>query len=72
MLGCHADDERLTDRNYRASESWRTFFRFDHLLLGKGPRDASETLSLQMLDASKRSQLRQKGAYSEADLLAVA
>jgi hypothetical protein len=62
----------LLHRNYRASESWRTFFRFDHKLQGKRPRGASETLSLRMLDTSKRGQLRRKGAYSEADLLAVA
>jgi superfamily II DNA helicase RecQ len=62
----------LLHRNYRASESWRAFFRFDHILQGKRPRGASETLSLRMLDASKRGQLRQKGTYSEADLLAVA
>ena len=62
----------LLHRNYRASESWRTFFRFDHLLQGKRPRAASETLSLRMLEASKRSQPRKKGLYSEADLLAVA
>jgi superfamily II DNA helicase RecQ len=41
-------------------------------LQGKRPRAASETLSLRMLDASKRGQLRRKGVYSEADLLAVA
>ncbi|KAH8749802.1 hypothetical protein BGZ57DRAFT_968235 [Hyaloscypha finlandica] len=51
----------LLHRNYRVSESWR-----------KRPRGASETLSLRMLDASKRGQMRRKGAYSEADLLAVA
>jgi len=62
----------LLHRNYRASESWRTFFRFDHVLQGKRPRGASETLSLRMLDTSKRSRVRRKGAYSEADLLAVA
>jgi orsellinic acid/F9775 biosynthesis protein OrsD/helicase-like protein/RAD3-like DEAD/DEAH box helicase len=62
----------LLHRNYRASESWRTFFRFDHILQGKRPRGASETLSLRMLDASKRSQMRRRGAYSEANLLAVA
>ena len=62
----------LLHRNYRASESWRTFFRFDHVLQGKRPRDASETLSLRMLDASKRGQMRRRGAYAEADLLAVA
>lgn len=62
----------LLHRNYRASESWRTFFRFDYTLQGKRPRGVSETLSLRMLDASKRGQLRRKGAYSEADLLAVA
>jgi len=62
----------LLHRNYRASESWRTFFRFDHVLQGKRPRGASETLSLRMLDASKRGQMRRKGAYSAADLLAVA
>ena len=62
----------LLHRNHRASESWRTFFRFDYTLQGKRPRGASETLSLRMLDTSKRSQLRRKGAYSEADLLAVA
>jgi superfamily II DNA helicase RecQ len=62
----------LLHRSYRASDSWRTFFRFDHLLQGKRPRGSSETLSLRMLDASKRGQLCRKGAYSEADLLAVA
>jgi hypothetical protein len=62
----------LLHRNYRASESWRIFFRFDHILQGKRPRGASETLSLRMLDASKRSQVRRRGAYAEADLLAVA
>ncbi|KAH7418798.1 hypothetical protein BKA64DRAFT_563482 [Cadophora sp. MPI-SDFR-AT-0126] len=62
----------LLHRSYRASESRRTLFRFDHLLQGKRPRGASETLSLRMLDASKRGQMRRKGAYSAADLLAVA
>ena len=61
----------LLHRNYRVSESWRTFFRFDHVLQGKRPRGASETLSLRMLDASKRGQMRRRGAYIEADLLAV-
>jgi Lhr-like helicase len=62
----------LLHRNYRASESWRTLFRFDHTLQGKRPRGNSETLSLRMLDASKRGQFRKRGAYSEADLLSVA
>ncbi len=44
-------------RNYRASESWRTFFRFNNVLQGKRPRDASETLSLRMLDAFKHGQM---------------
>jgi hypothetical protein len=44
----------LLHRNYRASESWRTFFRFDYILQRKRPRSASEMLSLRMLDASKR------------------
>ncbi|KAL5344173.1 hypothetical protein ACLOAV_010863, partial [Pseudogymnoascus australis] len=51
----------LLHRNYRASETWRTFFRFDHVLQGKRPRGVSETLSLRMLDASKRSQVRRRG-----------
>ncbi|KAH7400504.1 telomere-associated putative RecQ-like protein usher [Cadophora sp. MPI-SDFR-AT-0126] len=46
----------LLHRNYRASESWHTLFRLDYILQGKRLRGASETL----------------GAYSEADLLAVA
>ncbi|TVY12645.1 hypothetical protein LARI1_G008837, partial [Lachnellula arida] len=58
----------LLHRNYRASESWRTFFRFDHVLQGKRPRGALETLSLRMLDASKRGQMRRRGAYSAANL----
>ncbi|KFY83054.1 hypothetical protein V500_10195, partial [Pseudogymnoascus sp. VKM F-4518 (FW-2643)] len=62
----------LLHRSYRASGSWRTFFRFDHILQGKRPRGASETLSLRMLDASKRGQVRRKGTYSRADLEAVA
>jgi superfamily II DNA helicase RecQ len=62
----------LLHRNYRVSESWRTFFRFDHILQGKRPRGALETLSLRMLNASKRGQMRRRGAYTEADLLAVA
>jgi superfamily II DNA helicase RecQ len=41
-------------------------------LQGKWLRAASETLSLRILNASKRGQLRKKGVYSEADLLAVA
>ena len=48
------------------------FFWFDHLLQGKRPRGAFETLSLRVLDASKRGQMRRRGAYSEADLLAIA
>lgn len=62
----------LLHRSYRASESWRTLFRFNHILQGKRPRGVSDTLSLRMLDASKRVQMRRKGAYSEADLLTVA
>jgi len=62
----------LLHRNYRASESWRTFFRFDYLLQGKRGRGALKTLSLRILDASKRGQMCTRGAYSEADLLAVA
>ncbi|KAM3088999.1 hypothetical protein ACMFMG_000617 [Clarireedia jacksonii] len=62
----------LLHRGYRASESWRTFFRFDHLLQGKRPRGASDMLSGRMLDASKRGHMRRRGAYAEADLLAVA
>ncbi|KAL5344612.1 hypothetical protein ACLOAV_010304 [Pseudogymnoascus australis] len=62
----------LLHRSYRASESWRTLFRLDHILQGKRPHGASETLSLRMLDASKRSQVRRRGAYSGADLEAVA
>jgi hypothetical protein len=62
----------LLHRSYRACESWRTFFRIDHLLQGKRPRAASETLSLRMLDASKRGRMRRRGPYTEADLLAVA
>jgi hypothetical protein len=58
--------------NYQASKSWRTLFQFDHVLQGKRPQGALETLSLRMLDASKHGQLCQRGAYSEADLLAVA
>ncbi|KAF8861005.1 hypothetical protein BDZ45DRAFT_740883 [Acephala macrosclerotiorum] len=59
-------------RNYRASENWRTFFRFDHMLQGKKSRGASETLSLRMFNASKRGQMRKRSAYAETDLLAVA
>lgn len=62
----------LLHRGYRASEIRRTFFRFDHVLQGKRPRGASETLSLRMLDASKRDQVRRKGAYSGTDLEVVA
>ena len=62
----------LLHRNYRASESWRTLFRFDHILQGKRPRGALETLLLRMLNTFKRGQLRRRGAYFKADLLAVA
>jgi hypothetical protein len=62
----------LLYRNYRVLESWRIFFRFNYLLQGKRPRGTSETLLLRILDVSKRSQLRRKGAYSKANLLAVA
>jgi hypothetical protein len=48
----------LLRRSYRASESWQTFFRFDHSLQGKRPRGYWETLSLRMLDASRRGQFR--------------
>lgn len=48
------------------------YFRFDHILQGKRLRGISETLSLCMLDTSKRSQELRQGAYSKADLLAVA
>lgn len=58
----------LLHRNYRVFKSWRTLFRFDHILQGKRPRDASETLSLRILNTSKRGQLRRRGAYSKADL----
>jgi hypothetical protein len=62
----------LLYRNYRAFKSWRTFFRFDHVLQGKRPRGALKTLSLQMLNASKRGQMCKRGAYTKANLLAVA
>ncbi|KFY52911.1 hypothetical protein V496_08061, partial [Pseudogymnoascus sp. VKM F-4515 (FW-2607)] len=45
----------LLHRSYRGSESWHTLFRFDHILQGKRPRGVSDTLSLRMLDASKRA-----------------
>jgi hypothetical protein len=48
------------------------FFWFNHILQEKRPRDTSETLSLRMLNTAKRGQMRRRGAYSEADLLAVA
>ncbi len=62
----------LLHRNYRASESWRTFFRFDHVLQGKRPRRDSGALPLQMLNRSKRGRMHGRSEYSEADLLAVA
>jgi hypothetical protein len=61
----------LLYRNYRVSESWCTFFRFDHILQGKRPRDTSEILSLRILDVSKRGQICRRGAYTEANLLAI-
>ena len=61
----------LLYRNYRVSESWCIFFRFDYILQGKRPRGASETLSLQILDTSKRGQIYRRGAYTKTDLLAV-
>lgn len=62
----------LLHRSYQASESWRTFFRFDHILQGKRPWGSLETLLLHILDAFKHGQLYRRGAYSEADLLAMA
>lgn len=61
----------LLHRGYRASESWRTFFRFDQALGGKQRRSESST-TLQMLVAAKRSQVRKRVVYSETDLTAVA
>ena len=61
----------LLHRGYRASESWRMLFRFDQTLRGKRRRSESGT-SLQMLVAAKRSRHRQRLAYSETDLTAVA
>jgi hypothetical protein len=58
--------------NYRVSESWRIFFRFDHVLQKKRLRGVLEILSLRILDVSKRSQMRRKGTYAKADLLAIA
>ena len=62
----------LLYRSYRASDSWRTFFRFNYILQGKRPRGTSEILSLRILDASKRGQMCRKGVYSAANLLAIA
>jgi hypothetical protein len=62
----------LLHRNYQASESWRTFFRFDYILQGKRLQGMSDALSLRMLDASKQGQQHRTGVCSEADLLAVA
>jgi Lhr-like helicase len=62
----------LLHRNHRASTSWHTLFRFEDILSGKRARPSSGTLSIRMLDASKRSQFRRKGVYSQADLVAVA
>lgn len=62
----------LLHRNHRASESWHQFFRFDQLLEQKRPTKTSTALSLHMLDASRRQQVRRRAAYSEANLTAVA
>jgi superfamily II DNA helicase RecQ len=62
----------LLHRNHRASASWQGLFQFDRTLQGKRPRSASGASAVRMLDASKKGQFRRKGAYSEADLLAVA
>lgn len=61
----------LLNRNYRASESWRAFFRFDQILQGKRPRGLSGALTPQVVSLSKRAKQRQ-GAYSEVDLLVAA
>jgi hypothetical protein len=61
----------LLYRNYRVSESWHTFFRFDHVLQGKRLRGASEILSLRILDTSKYGQMRKRNAYAKTNLLAV-
>jgi hypothetical protein len=40
----------LLHRSYRVSESWRTFFRLDHLLQSKWPRGASEALAASQVE----------------------
>ncbi|KAH7346915.1 hypothetical protein BKA65DRAFT_400087, partial [Rhexocercosporidium sp. MPI-PUGE-AT-0058] len=45
----------LLHRNYRASESWRIFFRFDYILQEKRPRSALKILLLRILNAFKRN-----------------
>lgn len=62
----------LLHRGYRASESWRSLFRFDQMLERKRPRSDSILASSQMLQAAKRSCVRTRHAYSEAELTAVA
>ncbi|KAL5344194.1 hypothetical protein ACLOAV_010842 [Pseudogymnoascus australis] len=61
----------LLHRSYRASQSWRTLFRVDHILQGKRPRGVSDTLSLRMLDASKRSQMKLRVPGQRDGLLAM-
>ncbi|KAJ8066708.1 hypothetical protein OCU04_004101 [Sclerotinia nivalis] len=59
----------LLHRGFRASDSWRSLFRFDHILQGKRPSSPSDAL---MMQAAKRSRFRQRQGYSEEDLLQVA
>ncbi|KFZ15841.1 hypothetical protein V501_02521, partial [Pseudogymnoascus sp. VKM F-4519 (FW-2642)] len=67
-LGDDIEDE--LDLVVLAELSNHSYHTFNHA--EKRPRGMSDTLSLRMLDASKRGQMRRKGAYSEADLLTVA
>ena len=62
----------LLHRSHRASASWNTFFRFDHLLQQNRLRSTSVAPLLHMFEDSKRSQVRRRGIYSVADLTAVA
>lgn len=60
----------LLHRGLRASESWRTFFQFDAVLLSKRPREVSEAEPLRLLRSANRRTFRQRSAFPVAELLA--
>ena len=66
----------LLHRGYRASQAWQQLFRFDQVLQqgSKRPRGDSDAAiqATAMASRVRRGRLRQRGTYTEAELLATA